>query len=70
MIGDSIDKLVDKGLALLVNDLKVGILLLHVIHDSVKKVGLTKSGVTVKEEGITVGDVVCNSVTNSLGKLI
>ena len=68
--GDGVYQLVNKGLALFVNYFKVGILLLHMVHYRIEKVGLTKSRMTVEEEGIAIGNVVCNGVANSLCKLI
>ena len=70
MICDSVDKLVNKGFALLVYDLDSAMLFLHVIHDSVKQVSLTKTRMTVNEEGIAVCGIVCHRVADRLCKLI
>ena len=70
VVGDSIDKLVNEGLALLVDDLDIGISLLHMVHNRIEKMGFTKTGVTVEEEGIAVGNIVRYGVANRLCKLV
>ena len=66
----SLDELVYEGLALLIDDLEIGVVLLHMVHYRIEKMRLTESRVTVYEEGVVIARLVCYRVARRLRKLI